>query len=94
MRAKHLVTKKTCAMKVFFLPDASYHYSNIPELELRMRMLSQRLHGITKVIEVIQDNEYVYLIMQLMNKKTLQDLMSPISSALYLTQDELRSPAH
>lgn len=63
IRAKHSLTKKTCAVKVFFLPDASYHYRTVNELELRARMQSMRIPGITKMVEIIQQNEYVYLAM-------------------------------
>lgn len=94
IRGKHLITKKSCAIKVFYLPSASYHYRSVPELELRARMQSlKHLSGITKMVEVIQQNEYVYLIMKLMNRNTLQDFMRS-RSTLYLTIQDLQMPAY
>ena len=56
------MTKKSVAVKVFYLDSPSDQYRSIPELELRIRMQSSKMPGITKMVEVIQENEYVYLV--------------------------------
>ena len=76
----HAITEKKVAIKVIAKPDPnSDPFALVPELQLRYHRLPSRCDGLVKLIEYLDDENFIYQICAYMNSRTLNDLMQKTS---------------